>query len=302
MKALTRPRFRTKYAAMSENAPTALLFPGQGSQTAEMRDTVAHTRPDLLQRAIELIGADPFERVDEGTAFAQPALYCAGLAHWTAAGRPDASFMAGHSLGELPALAAAGAFDEADGLTLAVTRGRAMQDAGESGSPGGMLAVLGVGDSADEVVVRLGLTVANDNAPGQVVLSGSLEALETAREELKAEGLKAMSLPVSGAFHSPAMAPAAPAFEAALAEVEMAAPRATVISSITTKPFGDVRADLAAALVNPVRWRETLIALREAGAQRFVETGPGNVLTKLVRRTLAGVEASVLPEPETARA
>jgi malonyl CoA-acyl carrier protein transacylase len=287
---------------MSENAPTALLFPGQGSQTAEMRDTVASIRPDLLQRAIELIGSDPFERVEEGTAYAQPALYCAGLAHWTAAGRPQASFMAGHSLGELPALAAAGALDELDGLALAVTRGRAMQDAGESGSPGGMLAVLGAGDGADAVAERLGLTVANDNAPGQVVLSGPRDALEAARAELKAEGLKAMSVPVTGAFHSPAMAPAAPAYEAALAEVEVAEPRATVFSSITTRPFEDVRADLAAALVNPVRWRETLIALRAAGAGRFVETGPGNVLTKLVRRTLHEVEATVLPKPEGARA
>ena len=142
---------------MSDNAPTAMLFPGQGSQTAEMSDAVERVRPDLLQRAVELIGSDPFERVDDGTAFAQPALYCAGLAHWTAAGRPEASFMAGHSLGELPALAAAGAFDETDGLALAVTRGRAMQDAGESASPGGMLAVLGAGGGADAVAQRLGI-------------------------------------------------------------------------------------------------------------------------------------------------
>jgi malonyl CoA-acyl carrier protein transacylase len=210
--------------------------------------------------------------------------------------------MAGHSLGELPALAAAGAIGEIDGLALAVARGRAMQEAGESGEPGGMLAVLGTGDGADEVAERLGLTVANDNAPGQVVLSGPREALESARDALKAEGLKAMSLPVAGAFHSPGMAPAAAAYERALAEVEVTEPRATVYSSITTRPFEDVRAELALALTSPVRWRETVLALAGAGVERFVETGPGNVLTKLVRRTVKSADASELEVPETARA
>src|SRR5262245_15283580 len=157
---------------MTENGSTALLFPGQGSQTKDMRDTVAQARPDLLERVTELVGFDPFAQVEDGTAYAQPALYCASLAHWTAAGRPEAGFMAGHSLGELPALTAAGAFDDLDGLALAVARGRAMQDAAESGSPSGMMAVLGAGDGAAEAADRLGLTVANDNAPGQVVLSG----------------------------------------------------------------------------------------------------------------------------------
>jgi malonyl CoA-acyl carrier protein transacylase len=289
---------------MTDNAPTALLFPGQGSQTDDMREIVARTSPELLEHAVKLIGVDPFERVEDGTAYAQPALYCAGLARWTAAGRPEASFMAGHSLGELPALAAAGSIGEIEGLTLAVARGRAMQEAGESGSPGGMMAVLGKGEGegAAQTAERLGLTIANDNAPGQVVLSGPLDALETARTELKDAGLKAMSLPVGGAFHSPAMAAAAPAFEAALAEVEITPPRVTVVSSITTQPFDDIRRELALALTSPVRWRETLIAMSDAGARRFVETGPGNVLTKLVRRTVDGAEASVLEVPEATHA
>ncbi len=288
---------------MSESATTALLFPGQGSQTDDMREIAVRAAPELCERAATLIGADPFERVDEGTAYAQPALYCASLARWIAAGRPPGGLMAGHSLGELPALAAAGSIGETEGLTLAVARGRAMQDAGESdGGHGGMLAVLGKGEGGTEVADRLGLAVANDNAPGQVVLSGPREALARARDELKAAGLKAMTLPVTGAFHSPAMAAAAPEFERALAEVEVMPARATVISSITTRPFDDVRRELAEALTNPVRWRETLIALRAAGAERFVETGPGNVLTKLVRRTIDGADAIVLEVPEAARA
>src|SRR5438874_12857829 len=99
--------------------PTALLFPGQGSQVPEMRELVASARGDLIDLATELVGEDPFPRVDDGTRFAQPALYCASVALWDEAGRPDADYFAGHSLGELAALVAAGSFDAADGLRIA---------------------------------------------------------------------------------------------------------------------------------------------------------------------------------------
>jgi malonyl CoA-acyl carrier protein transacylase len=281
---------------------TALLFPGQGSQTDDMRELVARTRPDLLDQAVDRLGLDPFEQLDAGTAFVQPALYCASLAGWTAADRPTAELMAGHSLGELAALAAAGSLSEADGLTLAIARGRVMQEAAEGGPRGGMLAVLGRGDGALAVAERLELTIANDNAPGQFVLSGQVEALDAARAELKALGLKTMPLRVQGAFHSPAMEAALPAFRAALAEVDFAPARMPVLSCITARPFDDIRRRLADALVRPVRWREALIAMHAAGARRFLETGPGSVLTGLVRRTLDGVEATTIGVPEVTRA
>jgi [acyl-carrier-protein] S-malonyltransferase len=283
-------------------ADTALLFPGQGSQTDDMRELVERVRPQLLEQAIDELGVDPFERVDEGTAFAQPALYCASLAGWAAAERPTADFMAGHSLGELAALVAAGSLSEADGLSLALTRGRVMQEAAESGPPGGMLAALGDEERTRAVAERLGLTVANDNAPGQLVLSGSREALADARTELKQAGLRTIRLRVQGAFHSPAMIAAVPEFEAALAEVPFAPPTVPVLSSTTARPFDDVRRRLAEALVRPVRWREALVALYAAGVRRFVETGPGNVLTGLVRRTLDTVDATTVTQPEAERA
>src|SRR5947209_5890910 len=110
---------------------SAILFPGQGSQSPAMRETVARVRPDLLELVREAVGEDPFERVEDGTKFAQPAIFCASLAGWTELGRPDADYMAGHSLGELAALVAAGCLDERDGVELVALRGRLMQEAGE---------------------------------------------------------------------------------------------------------------------------------------------------------------------------
>ncbi|HXE45565.1 MAG TPA: ACP S-malonyltransferase [Conexibacter sp.] len=278
---------------------TAFLFPGQGSQTAEMREEVAAARPDLLALACEVVGEDPFARVEDGTRFAQPAIYCAsvvGFERLRAAGlTADAVAYAGHSLGEVAALAAAGALSAEDGLRLVATRGRLMQESGERAGNGSMLALLGNGaaDRADAVAQAAGLTVANDNAPNQVVLSGAKDAFEAAAAAAREHGLRAVPLPVTGAFHSPAMAGARAELEAALAQIDFAEPSVTVLSSIALAPFGDVRAQLADALTMPVRWRETLLALRDQGIERFVETGPGKVLTGLVKRTVPDAEALV---------
>lgn len=274
---------------------TALLFPGQGSQTAEMRDEVAAARPDLLALAAEVVGDDPFARVEDGTMFAQPAIYCAsvvGFERLRGAG-VTGDVYAGHSLGEVAALVAAGALPAEDGLRLVAMRGRLMQESGERSGDGSMLALLGKGaaDRAGAVAEAAGLTVANDNAPNQVVLSGAKAAFETATEAAREHGLRAVPLPVTGAFHSPAMAGARPELEAALAEIDFAEPDVTVISSITTEPFDDVRARLADALTMPVRWRETLLVLHERGVERLVETGPGKVLTGLAKRTVPDAEA-----------
>lgn len=281
---------------------TAFLFPGQGSQTAEMRDEVATARPDLLELACEVVGDDPFARVDDGTRFAQPAIYCAsvvGFERLREAG-VGAAFHAGHSLGEVAALVAAGALSAEDGLRLVATRGRLMQESGERSGDGSMIALLGKGaaDHATAVAEAAGLTVANDNAPNQVVLSGERRAFEAAGEQAREQGLRAVPLPVTGAFHSPAMAGALPAFQKALAELDVRPPAVPVISSITTGPFDDVRARLADALTQPVRWRETLLALRARGVERFVETGPGKVLTGLAKRTVPDAEALVAEQLE----
>jgi [acyl-carrier-protein] S-malonyltransferase len=289
---------------VSEVTPTtALLFPGQGSQTAEMRDEVAAARPDLLALACEVVGDDPFARVDDGTMFAQPAIYCAsvvGFERLRDAGVAAVAY-AGHSLGEVAALVAAGALGAEDGLRLVATRGRLMQESGERAGDGSMLALLGKGaaDRAVAIAGAAGLTVANDNAPNQVVLSGAKDAFEASIEAAREHGLRAVPLPVTGAFHSPAMAGARPELEAALAEIDFQAPSVTVVSSITTQPFDDVRARLADALTMPVRWRETLLALRAQGVERFVETGPGKVLTGLVKRTVPDAEALAAEQRES---
>ena len=271
---------------------TAIVFPGQGSQTPEMRDDVQRARPDLLAMVTEVLGEDPFPRVDDGTRFAQPAIFCASLAGFAGLEPPDAGLMAGHSLGELAALVAAGALSERDGLRLVALRGRLMQEAGERAGDGGMLALLGRGaaDHAADLAAGHGLALANDNSPQQVVLSGARDLLPAAAEAAEELGLRARELPVTGAFHSPMMASAVPEFEAALGEVEIAPARVTVFSAVTAEPFDDVRLRLAQALTSPVRWRETMLAMHGAGAERFVEVGPGRVLTGLAKRTLRDVE------------
>jgi [acyl-carrier-protein] S-malonyltransferase len=271
----------------------ALLFPGQGSQTPGMRDLVSERDPDLLERCLELVGEDPFARVTESTRFAQPAIFCASLTGLAAYEGPQPRAAAGHSLGELAALVAAGVISREDGLELVVLRGRLMAEADDRGS---MLALVGGSDEDTEAIAgATGLTVANDNSPGQVVLSGIREDLEEAQRLAGERGVRAMALDVAGAFHSPLMAPAAAPFAEALDGVTLHEPRFPVYSCASAAPFTDVRAELAAALTSPVRWRETMIALHEgAGAERFVEVGPGNVLTKLARRIVKGVAVETI--------
>lgn len=285
---------RREGVAVLDPTPTAILFPGQGSQTSTMRDEVAATRPDLLQAVCDLVGDDPFARVDESTAFAQPAILTASLASWSRiADRVRPAAMTGHSLGELSALAAAGALSEQDALRLVVLRGRLMAEAGAASGGGTMLALVGGSPStAAKIAARAGVTVANDNAPDQVVLSGAREGLEEAAAAAKADGLRALMLDVTGAFHSPQMAAAVEPFRAALAETTFETPRIPVFSCASAAPFRDPATELADALVNPVRWRQTMTALSDAGVQTFVDAGPGKVLQRLVRRNVADAAAA----------
>jgi [acyl-carrier-protein] S-malonyltransferase len=274
---------------------TCLLFPGQGSQTAQMRDTVWHYQPDLYRLAVEQIGTDPFELVNEGTQYAQPAIYCASIASWVRLGKPSAEYLAGHSLGELAALVAAGCISSEDGLRLVCLRGRVMEQAD---TDGGMLAVSSgksdgkALDLAQPLAQRFGVGIANDNSWDQVVLSGPNERLHAAAAQAKSEGIRTKMLPVKGAFHSQAMQGAVVEFEQALADVSFAKPQGTVLSASTAQPFDDIPLRLSEGLVRPVRFRETLLHLRELGVGSYVEVGPGKVLTGLVRRTLSDVEAT----------
>jgi [acyl-carrier-protein] S-malonyltransferase len=272
---------------------TAVLFPGQGSQTKDMRADVERLRPDLLELARSELGTDPFERIEEGTHFAQPAIYCASLAGWSLVDPDEVSCMAGHSLGEFSALVAAGVLTERDGLRLVALRGRLMHEAEEGG---GMMAVGTPVEVAAELAGRFGLTVANDNAPEQVVLSGDGDAVDAAVERAKAEGLRATRLRVSGAFHSPAMGAAAAELGAALDEVELGEPSVPVYCCVNVEPYGDVRRLLVEGLTSPVRWRETVLAMQSAGETRFLEVGPGKVLAGLVRRIIDGADATSLKE------
>jgi [acyl-carrier-protein] S-malonyltransferase len=268
---------------------TVVLFPGQGSQTPEMRDLVAQRTPELLERCVELVGEDPFARVEESTRFQQPAIFCASIAGWQGlSGDVQPGAAAGHSLGELAALAAAGVLSVDDALELVVLRGRLMAEADDRGS---MIALVGADEAeAAKVAESAGLTVANDNAPGQIVLAGDRESFDRAEEVASELGKRTIRLPVAGAFHSPSMAPAVGPFRAALDEVELGEAHFTVFSCASAQPFSDVRDELARALIRPVRWRETFAALHDAGGARFIEVGPGKVLARLAKRIVPGTK------------
>jgi [acyl-carrier-protein] S-malonyltransferase len=283
-----------------------VLFPGQGSQTPDMEEHVERHLPELLELARAEVGDDLFERADEGTRWAQPSIFCAALAGWQVLREElEPDLLAGHSLGEIAALVAADALTAEDGFRLVAARGRLMQEAAERAADGGggMLAVRPRERAAvEEVAEATGLTVANDNAPDQLVLSGDLSALEEAEERLQEQKVRAKRLPVAGAFHSPLMEPAVEPFREILAETDVREQRVPVYSCVTAEPFDDVRERLAQALTRPVRWLEVMRALERRGATRFVETGPGRVLANLVRKSLQDVEAEAPLAVEAARA
>jgi [acyl-carrier-protein] S-malonyltransferase len=274
--------------------PTAVLFPGQGSLTPDAGDHARAVTPQLVELASELVGEDPFKFAHERTDFAQPAIFVSSIAGWRERDVPSVVAMAGHSLGELSALAAAGAIAVEDALRLVVLRGRLMQEAAQ-GNGGGMVALLG-GDAeaAHRLAFEHGLAVANDNAPGQLVLSGPLAGIESLSRIAREQGFKAITLDVAGAFHSRAVASAREPFLEALRQVSWSPPAAPVVSCVTAAPFTDAPQQLADALVAPVRWREVMTALFDLGARDFVDVGPGRVLARLVPRNLPELEAHAL--------
>lgn len=273
---------------------TAILFPGQGSLTPDAPEHARAVCPQLVEMATELVGDDPFKLAHERTDFAQPAIFVASMAGWRDRDVSDVVAMAGHSLGELSALAAAGAVAVDDALRLVVLRGRLMQEAAQSGG-GGMVALLGGDpDGAERLAAEHGLAIANDNAPGQLVLSGPLAGVEAVKRTARERGFKALVLDVAGAFHSRAVAPVHGPFLEALRAVRWSTPAVPVVSGVTAAPFTDPPQQLADALVAPVRWREVMAALYDLGAREFVDVGPGHVLARLVPRNLPGLEQHAL--------
>jgi acyl transferase domain-containing protein len=264
---------------------TAWMFPGQGSQQRTMRDSVERARPDLLDAAVELVGCDPFEEIDRGTAYQQPAIYCASLAALGALDEQQPDCYAGHSLGEITALAAAGALDERDGLRLVALRGKLMQRVNDAAG-GAMLAVAASVDVVRQLASAHGVTLAVDNAPSQAVLAGDADAIAGAQVDAKARGLKTSRLPIQVAAHTPALAVVAAELRALLDEIDVREPRRPCYSCVIAGEFDDVRVRLAQSLTCAVRWREVLLALRGRGVSRFVDIGPGRALIGLARATL----------------
>jgi [acyl-carrier-protein] S-malonyltransferase len=296
----------------------AFVFPGQGSQKVGMGKELAAAfavARELFEEIDEVLKQNLSRLMFEGpedeltlTENAQPALMAVSLAVLGVL-RHEGGFdlaksalcVAGHSLGEYSALAAAGTFSTADTARLLKTRGRAMQQAVPVGE-GAMAAVMGLDvDEVRAAAEEAGAVCANDNAPGQVVVSGSREAVERAVEAAAKLGAKrSIMLPVSAPFHSPLMAPAAEVMSESLAEVSMVAPVVPLIANVTAAPVQDcgrIRGFLVEQVTGLVRWRESVLAMRDLGVDSMAEIGVGKVLTGLARRIDRDIDAMSVEGP-----
>lgn len=300
----------------------AFIFPGQGSQAPGMgkglHDAFGAAR-EVFQEVDDALGEKLSRLIFEGpadqltlTANAQPALMAVSLAAMRILEREfsipagKAAFVAGHSLGEYSALAAAGALSVADAARLLRTRGNAMQAAVPVGE-GAMAALIGKVDVAlAEEIAAAGqaagiVVVANDNNVGNVVISGSKAGIDAALAYAKEKGARAIPLNVSAPFHSPLMQPAADAMAAALAKAEIAPLAVPLVANVTARPVNEpatIRRLLVEQVTGRVRWRESVEWMAgEGGVTRFVEVGAGKQLSGMVKRNAPGAEALALNEP-----
>lgn len=279
----------------------AFVFPGQGSQFQGMGKDLADQHPEaanLFAQANEILGFSLTDIMFAGSAddlrqtrVTQPAIFVHSIAIRTILGNDfSPQMVAGHSLGEFSALTATGALSFDDGLRLVAQRAQAMQDACNQ-SQGTMAAVLALADEVvEEVCVNTGgiVVAANYNCPGQLVISGEVPAVEAACEQLKEKGAKrALLLPVGGAFHSPLMEPAREQLAEAIRQTSFIKPSCPIYQNVTaqaTQDIDNIKDNLIAQLTGPVRWTQSIIAMRKDGATQFVECGPGKVLQGLVRK------------------
>jgi [acyl-carrier-protein] S-malonyltransferase len=302
---------------------TALVFPGQGSQAVGMGKALAENFASaravfdevdaaLDQKLSQLMWEGP-EADLTLTANAQPALMAVSMAVIRVLGAEHgitvagtAKFVAGHSLGEYSALAAAGTFSLADAARLLKTRGQAMQSATPVGV-GAMAALLGLDFTSAAAVAAEAAQgdvcqAANDNSDGQVVVSGHKAAVERALEIAKAKGAKrAILLPVSAPFHCALMQPAADVMAEALAKVAMNAPVVPVVANIGAAPLSDpaaIRDSLVRQVTGTVRWRECVGYMAANGVTRFYEVGAGKVLTGLAKKNAPEAAASAINSPD----
>ena len=284
----------------------AFVFPGQGSQSVGMLNSIAQ-RPEVritLQEASDALGEDVTKLIAEGPAEAlslttntQPVMLTAGVAFyraWLAGGGAAPKVMAGHSLGEYSALVASGVISFKDAVPLVRFRAEAMQSAVPVGT-GGMAAILGLDDAtvikvcAEASAASGGVVEAvNFNAPGQVVIAGASDAVTKACELLKAAGAKrALPLPVSAPFHSSLLQPASEKLQGYLANIEFKAPSIPVINNVDVEILNDpvaIKDALVRQAAKPVRWQETIQAMAGQGITQVVECGPGKVLAGLTKR------------------
>ena len=310
---------------MPDWSSTAFLFPGQASQVVGMGADFAATYPvarQTFEQADDLLGFSLsrlcFEGPDEElnqTLNTQPALYVCSIAMLRVLQQecPDAvaGFAAGHSFGEITALTAAGALSFEAGLRLTRERGRVMTEAGQQ-KPGAMAALLGLdAQPVRELCARASqqtggiLVLANDNCPGQIVISGDSETLEVGLALAKEVGVKrAVKLTVSIASHSPLMSHAAELFRAALANTAFQTSKIPVYGNVEAAPLGDanhIRHELEVQLTSPVRWTESVQAMIAAGAERFLEIGPKDVLSGMLKRIDSSKPAVQLNSVENLR-
>ncbi len=291
----------------------AFVFPGQGSQFVGMGAELARIRPIFrghFDRADETLGFSLKQLCFEGpesdlgdTYNTQSAIYTHSVAAYAmtemSGELPQPAFLAGHSLGEFSALCAAGVFEFEDGLRLVRERGRLMKQAGVR-LAGSMAAVMGSDMSAVREICAeasakvggLGVVPANDNCPGQIVISGTKEGVAEASAIAKARGIKrVIELKVSIASHSPLMASMADEFRQWVERTPMRVARTPVVANTTVQPIthpDDVRAELCAQLTSPVRWTESVQWMHAQGVTQFVELGPKDVLSNLIKRTVEG--------------
>ena len=287
----------------------AYVFPGQGSQFPgmgkDLYETDANARV-FFEHANDVLGFRLTDTMFHGTEadlketkVTQPAIFLHSVVKAKTLGASfQPAMTAGHSLGEFSALVAAGAMEFADGLRLVAARANAMQKACES-QPGTMAAILGMEDAkVEEVCATIpGIVVpANYNCPGQLVISGSVEAIHAACEALKAAGAKrALVLQVGGAFHSPLMEPARAELAHAIEHTPIVDPRCPVYQNVDARPHTDparIKANLIAQLTAPVRWTQTMQNMLAAGANKVIEVGPGNVLQGLFKKVNKELETA----------